>query len=355
MMRHRSPNLPLPGALPRARLVALEPELVRTASLGGDPPFPLLVEPASFDVDLAAWAEENRPWIDARLDQHGALLFRGFAVHTPEVFERFMIAASGKLLPYKERSSPRREVHGHVYSSTEHPPDQAIFFHNENSYQSTFPGRLGFCCVRPAERGGETPIAHAARVLSRIPLDIQARFLERQWMCVRNYREGLGLSWQDVFQTRDRAEVEAHCAREGISFEWQPGGRLTTRAVRPAIARHPRTKQRSWFNHAAFFHVSTLDPKVRDALALQLPPEELPANTYYGDGQPIEPDVLETIRQAYAAEAASFTWQRGDVLLVDNILVAHGRAAFEGERIVVVAMAALLTRAEVQEPHGGVE
>jgi alpha-ketoglutarate-dependent taurine dioxygenase len=335
--------------------VELESELVRTSTLGGERPFPLLVTPATpagLDVDLARWAEENRPWIDAHLDEHGALLFRGFAVHTPEAFERFMVAASGELLPYKERSSPRREVHGRVYSSTEHPPDQTIFFHNENSYQNTFPARLAFCCIKPAERGGETPISHCVRALSRIPPEVQARFLERKWMCVRNYREGLGLSWQDVFQTRDRAEIEAHCAREGIDFAWQSGGRLTTRAVRSAILNHPRTRQRSWFNHAAFFHASTLEPKVREALALQLSEEELPANTYYGDGGPIEPDVAETIRRAYAAEAAYFTWQRGDVLLVDNILVAHGRAPFEGERTVLVAMAGPLTRAAVEAQQG---
>ena len=37
--------------------------------------------------------------------------------------------------------------------------------------------------------------------------------------------------------------------------------------------------------------------------------------------------------------AVSFAWRRGDVLMLDNMLVAHGRATFKGDRRVVVAMA----------------
>jgi alpha-ketoglutarate-dependent taurine dioxygenase len=47
---------------------------------------------------------------------------------------------------------------------------------------------------------------------------------------------------------------------------------------------------------------------------------------------------VETIRAAIAAETRSFPWQTGDILLVDNMAVAHGRAPYEGERRVLVAM-----------------
>ncbi|WP_281425855.1 TauD/TfdA family dioxygenase [Polymorphospora rubra] len=32
------------------------------------------------------------------------------------------------------------------------------------------------------------------------------------------------------------------------------------------------------------------------------------------------------------------TWRAGDLLLIDNVLTAHGRRSFEGTRRVLVAM-----------------
>src|SRR6185295_14100684 len=95
---------------------------------------------------------------------------------------------------------------------------------------------------------------------------------------------------------------------------------------------HPNTGEEVWFNHAAFFHVSTLDPIVRDVLLETIGEENLPNNTYYGDGSPIESSVLEEIRAAYAQEIVAFPWQEGDILMLDNMLVAHGRSPYSGPR-----------------------
>jgi len=95
----------------------------------------------------------------------------------------------------------------------------------------------------------------------------------------------------------------------------------------------------SWFNHAAFFHVSTLDAPIRDALLSQFSEEDLPSNTYYGDGEPIEPGVLDQLRSAYSDATRVFAWQVGDLLLLDNMLMAHGREPFTGPRSILVGLA----------------
>jgi alpha-ketoglutarate-dependent taurine dioxygenase len=93
-----------------------------------------------------------------------------------------------------------------------------------------------------------------------------------------------------------------------------------------------------WFNHVAFWHVSSLEPQVREATLETFPVEDLPYNTYYGDGEPIEDEVVRQLREAYRAETVAFPWQRGDLLMIDNILVAHGRSPFTGARKVLAAM-----------------
>jgi hypothetical protein len=74
------------------------------------------------------------------------------------------------------------------------------------------------------------------------------------------------------------------------------------------------------------------------------PEEELSTMTYYGDGSPIEPDTIEEIREAFAAERCQFDWTPGDVLLIDNMLVAHARQPYTGARRIAVAMADPCTR-----------
>ncbi|AGC43392.1 Taurine catabolism dioxygenase TauD/TfdA [Myxococcus stipitatus DSM 14675] len=303
---------------------------------------PRLARPTLPGIDLAEWARAHRPVIEAQLHRHGAILFRGFGIHSPEAMNRLIQGISESALPYEERSSPRSQVSGNIYTSTDHPPSERIFPHSEQSYNLAFPRHLYFCCVTPSQSGGETPLADTRRVFARIPAAIRARFLEKGYTYVRNFGSNFGLTWQTAFQTDDPATVEAYCRSHGIEFEWREGNRLRTRQVRRAAARHPVTGEATWFNHATFFHVSTLPREVGAALLAEFGEENLPNNTYYGDGSPIEPEVVETLRAAYEAEQVSFPWERGDALLVENTLAAHARSSFVGPRLILAGMAALL-------------
>jgi alpha-ketoglutarate-dependent taurine dioxygenase len=315
--------------------------LVRTKQLFLDSSLPLVAYPVINGVDLIQWAENNLDFIDEHLSKHGGLLFRGFGVKSPEEFERFIRAVCAELLPYKERSSPRTQVSGNIYSSTDYPADHSIFLHNENSYQNNWPLKIFFSCQRPAERGGETPIADCRRVFRRIAPDIRERFIEKGWMYVRNFGDGFGLDWQTVFQTDDKSAVEEHCRDNDIEVEWKYGDRLRTRAVRPAVRKHPKTGEEVWFNHATFFHISTLEPQAREFLLEEFAEDDLPTNTFYGDGSAIEPSVVDQLRAAYLQETIVFPWQRGDILMLDNVLTAHGRKPYIGSRKILVGMAEL--------------
>jgi alpha-ketoglutarate-dependent taurine dioxygenase len=165
---------------------------------------------------------------------------------------------------------------------------------------------------------------------------------------VRNYGDTIDLPWQEVFQSTDRADIEAYCRQSATEFEWTGDGGLRTRSVRQATARHPRTGEEVWFNHVHLFHSSNMPPEVRDTLLREYGPEGLPRNAYYGDGTPVEDDVVAMIRGLYEDAAVSFPWRRGDVLIVDNFLATHGRAPFTGERRTLVAMSDLYVNRDFQ-------
>lgn len=324
---------------PRASVRVSDRDLVKTGTLAPDQSLPLLVEPAMDGVNLIDWASGQREVVEEHLSRHGGVLFRGFGIDSPEKLERLIGALSTSPLRYTERSSPRSQVAGNIYTSTDYPPERSIFLHNEQSYNLAFPLRITFCCLVPAERGGATPIADSRRVLAGIDPDVRARFEREGYRYVRNFGDGFGLSWQEAFQTSDPAEVESYCRNHAIEWEWKEDGkRLRTRQLRRTVAVHPRNRQRSWFNHLTFFHVSSLEPDVQASLRAEFQEEDLPNNTYYADGSSIDPDVMEHLREVYDRETVRFPWVRGDVLMLDNMLVAHGREPFTGERRVVTGM-----------------
>src|SRR5262249_37293043 len=157
--------------------------------------------------------------------------------------------------------------------------------------------------------------ADSRRVFARIPPEIREEFANRSVMYVRNYGDGLDLSWQQVFQTSEESEVEAFCRREGLEFEWKDGDRLRTRQICQAIASHPVSGEMVWFNQAHLFHVSSLAPDISEYLLAELEEADLPRHAHFGDGTGIKASILDEIRAAYMEETVTFAWQEGDILL----------------------------------------
>lgn len=300
---------------------------------------PLLVTPASTGVNIIDIISSIRPIADLHLPVAGALLFRGFGVKSPEVFQHFARALGGSLLSYEFGSTPRSKVGQGIYTSTEYPSHQHIPLHNEQSYTRTWPMKIWFHCALPSEEGGETPIADSRAIYKMIDPDIRKRFISKGLMYVRNSGNGMDVPWAQVFNTDQRPQVEAYCRKNGIAWEWKEDGELRTRQVCQAVAEHPHTKEMVWFNQAHLFHISSLEPHIRETLLDVADEEDLPRNVYYGNGTCIEDSVLDEIRGVMDVAKVSFPWEKGDILMLDNMLVAHARSPFKGARKVVVAMA----------------
>src|SRR5215213_4893663 len=236
--------------------------------------FPLVLEPAVDHLNAVTWVTGAREYIQDQLLKHGAVLFRGFKIEGARGFEEFSRAISPELLDYSERSSPRSEINQGIYTSTDHPSDQYIHFHNEQSYSHNWPMKLFFFCVQPATTGGSTLIADGRRVLELIGAGTRQRFIEKQVMYLHNYHPGIGLSWQTAFQTTDKLEVEEYCRKHSMEFEWKGNDRLRTRQFFKTIVTHPKTGEDVWFEHTAFFHISSLAPNVRAMLVKEFAEED---------------------------------------------------------------------------------
>ncbi len=351
-MRQKEPsNLAKLRSIRRRRVRVSGEPLVEKTTLEELGPLPLVIRPRQgMDVDLVSWAEAHGEEIESDLARHGGLLFRDFGVESVEVFDRL----AGVLVPdrvnYIEGSSPRIMLTEKVYTSTEYPPEYPISQHNELSYAHRFPAKLLFYCLIEPQDGGETPIADSRRVFEEIDPEIRRRFMEKGVRYTRNMHggRGAGLSWQTVFETEDHEFIESYCREGGLEFHWQEGDFLSTSQNRPAVITHPRTGDQLWFNQVDQWHPSNLGDEVAKALLETTSEDVQPINAYFGDGTPLDPADLDEIRHATARVTVKFPWRQGDVLLLDNMLVSHGRSPFSGSRKVLVTMGEPVSLSEVE-------
>jgi alpha-ketoglutarate-dependent taurine dioxygenase len=317
-------------------------ELVKKGFLPGMPQLPLVVEPAEPGVDLAEWLRSSTDQVDALLQRHGAVLFRGFHEGSVERFEKAASAICPTLFP-EYGDLPREGASLQIYQSTPYPPDRTIFFHNESSHLPSWPMRQFFSCIVAAPEGGETPIVDCRWVYTSLRPELVEEFRTRRLRYARNFIDSVDVSWRRFFETDDPAVVERKCVESGMGHAWLADGTLRIWREADAVLRHPRTGEMVFFNQVALHHASCLDPDTRNSLVSLYGEEGLPRNVFWGDGSPIPDEIVTEVREVMDRESLAFSWREGDVLAIDNMLVAHARRPFSGPRKIVVALGDMMS------------
>ncbi|GIH95231.1 TauD/TfdA family dioxygenase [Planobispora siamensis] len=301
-------------------------------------PFEITPESADATVDALVERLKAIPDVGALLIRNKALVIRGFRV-TEDGLDRVMDLLLPNRLAYVHGNSPRTKLAGNVYTSTEYPAEYTISMHNELSYSTSWPSRLLFFCQKAAESGGATPVVDGVRWLHSLDPEVREAFSKgvRYTQNLHGGR-GLGKSWQETFETGDRDRVADFLDRSGADWQWRPGGGIRISQTRPATTRHPVTGAEVWFNQADQWHPASLGDEAAAELAELMPPEELPQSVTFPDGSPIPDAYVIQARDRGLENAVDVEWREGDLLLIDNVLVGHGRRPYTGSRRVLVAM-----------------
>ena len=266
---------------------------------------PLLVEPVREGVNLHEWIQDRREQVDTWLTEHGAILWRGFGVKDIQTFEQVARATCRELFQ-ENGEHPREQIGTSVYTPTFFPAHQKLWWHNENSFNESWPGKILFCCLQTPHQGGETPLVDSCEIFRQLDPELRDRFISRQVRYERRYGLGVGLNWQAVFQTEDQREVEERCRKEQMEYAWGENGQLLTWQVRPAVVQHEQSKAWSWFKQAQHWHPSCLDEQTRTAIEAVYGEKELPRDCRYGDGGEITDSEMQQIMQVYQRLEVSF-------------------------------------------------
>ncbi|MCJ2188283.1 non-ribosomal peptide synthetase [Novosphingobium beihaiensis] len=320
------------------------PPTVRQSFLAPGTATPAVFSPSGPGIDPVRWAGENRATIETRLLTHGAILFRGFDLPGASAFRAFADAMEPGGLYGAYGDLPVHQEAEDLYNSTPYPEQEMILFHNESSHLGQWPRKQWFFSEKVAASGGCTPIVDGRQMLRELPAGLVSQLERRGLLYVRTFTPHLDVSWRDFFRSDDREAVHERCLRDGMTCRWLDSETLQTRLFAPAVIRHPLSGEKVFFNQVQLHHPHCLDAEVRSDLLETAGIDRFPRNVLFGDGEPIPDETMALIGAAYEACAIRFPWQRGDTLMVDNMLTAHARDPFQGERRILVAMAGLVSR-----------
>lgn len=299
---------------------------------------PLVLTPA-FSGVTRSLIGELRVSIEEDLRSYGAVLLRGWGVADQTEFREVVASLTDDVIEYLG-SAARDAVGDRIYTTTAYPNELEIRLHNELSYDYRWPRKLFFYCDKPAETGGQTPLVDCRAVLANMPSEVLDPLVEHGVQYVRRYQ--YNRPWTKAYGTTDRSVVEHACQVAGRQYEWGDDGGLTTRETRPAVRRHPVTGEQVWFNFAHGFHTSRLTDSLRSELAdpdARDREHVWPSDALYGDGTPISDEHIAVIHDVVEGLRQQFDWERGDVLIVDNMLCGHGRRPFTGIRRILLQVA----------------
>ena len=318
---------------------------------------PLVIEPTSTIRTFPEALEfviRNREDLKTELLKAGGLLFRGFPVCSEADFSAFIKAFGlGEFLNYIGGDSPRTKVAEGIYTSTEAPPSIKIPLHNELSFVDQFPKHIYFYCQVAPEKDGETILGDARKIYQCVDKQIRKRFDENglkytscyyhksKVMDLLNSLQPSHKTWMNVFETDRKEEVEKLCRKCNFSFAWNANDWIRLTQERPATMHHPLTKESVWFNQA---HLYDFNPRLLGlwrylgAKLFYLSKHTKLHEICYRDGSQIPRKDLYHIHDVLDANTIKFPWQKGDVLVLDNVLAMHGRSTFKGKRRVLAAM-----------------
>ena len=302
-------------------------------------------------VEVAPAPRPSRDTVIPVLEEQGWCLIRGAARSVEEFADR--VAQLGLPLATRYGDLPSQTASGGaaIFATTPYPPSENLLFHNEAAHMPAAPRTIFFFCLTAAERGGETPLSNGRVALERLAPEIRDALAAKGLSYVRSFVPGLDVPCQRFFGTDDRAEVERICAEEGVEAEWHGEDGLETRFHAGAIARHPSHGD-VFFHQIALHHPVFLDPEIRDFFESAAGPGRTPRSVRLGTGEPLPDAWALAVHQAQVDAGTMFRWSPGDMLVVDNRLVAHGRHAFAGARENFVMLGELVPQAQLWIEEG---
>lgn len=302
--------------------------------------FPAVIQAADKTQDPCAWLSQHRQEVLGQLERHGTVLLRGFRLVSDTDFDRAISAFELPAFTYEESLSNavRKNRTDKVFTANEAPPEIEIFLHHEMAQTPRYPSKLFFFCELASREGGATPLCRSDLLLQAMREQMPAFVskCEEEGLLYTNImplfadlQSGQGRSWQSTLNCEDRAGAESRLQALGYSWQWLDDGSLkATTPVLPAI-RTLESGTQVFFNQLIAAFMGWKDSRNRHEKVVR-----------FGDEAAIDDEDMQQVVSLAQRFTHDLQWQTGDMAIVDNFLVMHGRRPFKGERRVLASLVA---------------
>ena len=328
----------------------IAPRVVGLKSRDGLPPLFLEAKPGAFgDVEqAAAWLKDHRAVLDRLIEEQGVIVLRGFPAETSADFSKFGEAFPAFDGNYQGGAAARRALDKGVYEATQRTGDQTIYIHQEMFYVRDYPPRIGFFARKVADEGGETIIADMAKMTRNLPPAIREKLENHGVLVIRNFAAPTGSNvetrlmdrrgWDFAFYSDSKDEVNEVCRHRGMEPHWHDDGSLTVKSHLPAFVKHPATGE-EFYRTALHTNARTKADRAGNEEAEQLlASQKIPSAMVLGNGEPLSDEEELALAEVIDDATIFWKWQQGDIMILDNLKIGHGRNPFVGERATDVQM-----------------
>lgn len=299
-------------------------------------------------------AEAAQGWFNEQLERHGAIVLRGLGSSDPKFLSEVIKAigyGSGDVLFEQTGSTAQRtQISDVLTTANETDPSVYINQHNEFSRFTKYPTKLFFVCDRYNAEGGETPIVHGREYFESlyeafpeqvIKLGKRGLLMNQTWPRITTNNT----SWQDYYvfgreidaSNDDLATQKKKAGKlvdEYVStdYRWADNNDLVVNEHTDPFRNYESQNGESFpisFNSLATFYYYTKNQANKGRTNAIV----------YDDGEPIPTDFLDHVLKASQDLSYHHHWEQGDVALVSNYLVSHGRDPWKnGDRSILVSM-----------------
>lgn len=292
------------------------------------------VRPTSTAPNLPLDGDQLR----SMLERDRCLVFRDFGA-TIEDFEAITSALSDSFHNYRgggftvgKLSRSTVNNNSTLMTATGNTQDFPMPLHGEMYYLSEPPELIWFYCDVPVESGGQTTVGDGRQIYRDLSPETQALLRNRRICYQRRMEDG---DWQVTLQVETREQAEEFCRSQNMEITWEDDGAAVTHFYTSAL--REAGGELVYINSLLLLALG--EQALRAQSATEAAAMKLNFVVRWEDGSPIGPEVLKEIASACARNEAEVSWKKGDMILVDNRSVMHGRRGSNGQdRRILVRM-----------------
>lgn len=272
-----------------------------------------IVSPAVPEARNSEISDDDLAEVKGLYAESGFVLFRGFGFDV-DTFGPLVQSLSSEIV--RHPNMLRQSVKDDRSILLVDPNETAIPAHSELTYTPLRPEMQWFLCVKSAASGGETTVYDGHAILEAMKPATRKTFIEKRlkWKMEQPIPPVI---WQAQFGVRTADEaIDIFQKFDGFQFRFADDGTLTFEYVTPAIVTSKYNGRLAFANNYLVGGISL----------------------EFEDGTAIPSDYRWEILEVSERYAMPIPWESGDVAMIDNNRVMHGRRKFKDTTRKIAAM-----------------